>query len=69
MDSKEIIKTSYIVTISTNEKRRVDCIVFNPVKRMRGKPTFEEVVKRELMVNNIFEDLIFNQAEWHHVIM
>lgn len=37
MYRKEIIKTSYIVTkagtISTNEKGRVDCVVFNPVER------------------------------------
>jgi len=44
--------------------RRVDCMDFNFVKRGRGRPRrrLREVVKRDLMVNNISQDLVFNQA-------
>jgi len=36
--------------------------VFSPVKRSRGKPrrTLEEIVKRNLVVNNIPENLVSN---------
>jgi len=38
-------------------------MVFSSVKRKKGrsKRTLEEVVKRDVMVNNISEDLVFNQ--------
>ena len=48
---------------------RVDCMVFSLLKK-RGKRarTLEEVVNRDFMVNDIFEDLVFNQVEWFCVI-
>jgi len=35
---------------------------FSPMIKERGKPkrTVEEVVKRDLMINNICKDLVFN---------
>ena len=50
--------------------RRVDCVVFSHVKNRRGglRRTLGQVVKRDLMVNNISEDLVFNQDEWCCVI-
>lgn len=43
---------------------------FSPVKRGRGGPrrALEELVKMDIMVNNIPETLVFNQTEWHYVI-
>ncbi|RDY08827.1 Tetratricopeptide repeat protein SKI3, partial [Mucuna pruriens] len=45
--------------------RRLDCKVFSLVKMRRKRPkrTREEVVKRDLMMNNIFEDLICVNCE------
>lgn len=46
------------ITRSTSED---DCMVFISVKRReRPRRTLEEVVKRDLMINDIFEDLVFN---------
>ena len=38
----------------------------NPMKRRTGRPRkdLEEVVKANLMVNNISEALVFNRVEW-----
>jgi len=46
--------------------RRVDCLVFSPMKRGRGRlrKTLEEFVKRGLVVNNISKDLVYNRAKW-----
>jgi len=39
---------------------RVVCRVFSPVKGVRGRPmTVEEIVKRNFVVNNISEKLVF----------
>ena len=40
-------------------------MVFSLMKRSKGRPgrTFEEIIKRDLMVNNISENLVFNQAQ------
>ena len=48
---------------------KVDCMVFSLLKK-RGKRarTLEEVVNIDFMVNDIFEDLVFNQVEWFCVI-
>ena len=44
--------------------RRVHCMVFSPVEKGRGRPkTLEKVVKGDLMVNNISEDLVFNYVK------
>lgn len=42
--------------------RTINCMVFSHVKRRRGRPrrTLEEVVKKDLMVNNIAKTLIFD---------
>jgi len=44
---------------------KVDYIVFCQVKKGRGRPrkTLVEVLKRDLKGNNIYEDLVFNQAK------
>jgi len=40
--------------------RRVDCRVFSPMKRRRERlRTLEKVVKRDFVVNNIAETLVF----------
>ena len=43
--------------------RRVDHMFFIPVKMVRGRPrrTLEEVIKRDVMVSNIPENLVFNE--------
>jgi len=43
--------------------RRVDCMVFSPVKK-RGRPRriLEKLIKMDLMVNKISKSLVFNQA-------
>jgi len=40
-------------------------MIFSSVKRRRGRPRkiLGEVVKRDLMVNNVVETLVFNQAK------
>lgn len=50
--------------------RRVEGIVFSPIKRRRGRPrrTWEELVKMDLKLNNIPETLVQNRAEWRRVI-
>lgn len=42
--------------------RRVDCIIFSHVKkgRERSRNTLEKIVKRDPVVNNILENLVFN---------
>ena len=44
-------------------------MIFSLVKR-RGKPkrTLKETILGDLRLNNIPETLVFNRAEWHHVI-
>jgi len=39
------------------------------MKKEEGRPikTLEEAVKRDLMLNNIPQTLVFNWAEWWHV--
>ena len=50
--------------------RRVDCMIFNPGKMIRGrlKRMLEEIIKGDLRFNNISETLVFNHAEWYCVI-
>lgn len=43
-------------------------MVSRPVKKKRPRWTLVEVVKRNLIVNNIYKDLVFNQVQWHCVI-
>jgi len=33
-----------------------------------GRMVLEEAIKREILVNNVFEDLALNQNQWHCVI-
>jgi len=40
----------------------------SPVKSGAGRVVLEEVIKREILVNNVFEDLALNQNQWHCVI-
>ena len=44
---------------------RVDCMVFSCTRRRRERPrrTFEEIIKRDLIVSNILENLVFNQVQ------
>lgn len=28
-----------------------------------------ESIERDYMVNNILENLVFNRAQWHHIIL
>ena len=50
--------------------RRVDCMSFSPVKRGRGRPkrTLGDLIKHDLLLNNISENLIFDRALWRRVI-
>ena len=45
-------------------------MVFSPVKRGRGKPkgTWEDIVKNDLIINNVPHNLVLNQAQWRSVI-
>jgi len=45
--------------------KKVDYIIFNLIKRGRGRSRriFEEVIERDLIVNKIFKDLVFNRTE------
>ena len=40
------------------------------LKRGRGRPrrTLEEIIKSYRMVYNVYEDLVFDQVQWHHAI-
>ena len=50
--------------------RRVDQTVWSPVNRGRGRPkrTLNEVIKRDLLINNISSDMIFDRAQWRRAI-
>lgn len=37
--------------------RKVDCMFFSPIERLRT--ILEKVIKKGLMVNNIYDDLVF----------
>ena len=39
--------------------KRVDCMVFNPMNKERGRPR-RTLRRRDLMVNKIYKDLVFN---------
>lgn len=45
--------------------RRVGCMTFSLMKRRRERPrrTVQEVIKGDLMINNILETLAFNQTK------
>lgn len=49
--------------------RRVNCMIFSLVVRGRKRPsrTLMEFVMRDLMINYISEDLVFNLDEWCYV--
>lgn len=49
--------------------RRVNYIVFYYVKRERKRPRIIlEIVDGDVMLNNIFKNLVFNQIEWCGII-
>ena len=50
--------------------RKVDQIIWSPVNRGRERPkrTLNEVIKRDLLINNIFSDMIFDRAQWRRAI-
>ena len=50
--------------------RRVDCMSFSPVRRGRGRPkrTLGELIKQDLVLNNISENMVFDRALWRRVI-
>ena len=50
--------------------RRVDQTVWSPVNRGRERPkrTLNDVIKRDLLINNISSDMIFYRAQWRHAI-
>jgi len=50
--------------------RRVDQTDWSPVKRSRGRPkkTLNEVIERDLRVNNLSKDLVFDRAQWRRMI-
>ncbi|RDX63647.1 Pentatricopeptide repeat-containing protein, partial [Mucuna pruriens] len=54
-----LLKKSYY------KMRRVDHIIFSLVKRGRGRSrrTLEEIIKRDVIVNNITKHLVFNRAQ------
>ena len=45
--------------------RKVDQMIFNPVRRDRGKPKriLGEIIKRDLKINGIIENLIWNRKQ------
>ena len=48
----------------------VDNIVFSLVKRSRGRPkrTWEDIVKDDLIINNIPHNLVFDRAQWRSMV-
>lgn len=50
--------------------RRVDNMFFSPVKRGRGRPkrTLGELIRHDLLLNNISENLVFDRAQWRSMI-
>jgi hypothetical protein len=50
--------------------RRVDNMIFSPTKRGRGRPkrTWEDLVRGDLILNNIPHNLVFDRAQWRSVI-
>lgn len=43
---------------------------FSPVKRYKGRPkrTLEKIIKKDLMGNNIFENLVYYQTQLYCMI-
>ena len=50
--------------------RKVDQMIFSPVRRGRGRPkrTLGEVIKRDIRINDIPEDLIWDRKQWRYLI-
>ena len=50
--------------------RRVDQMVFSPIRRRRGRPqrTLGEVIRRDLIINDLHQDMVFDRTQWHRLI-